>query len=129
MKMGTAKVKAPATQPRRRPANPITQPPANDDGWVRGKTFLFNLVKASGITRKELQYELRWSDTYIDRILSGEKNDPLEQSRKICAAFRMRQRMDLVAAAIVHVAGGGDFDGRVLTATQVEALKELAKVV
>ena len=84
---------------------------------------------ASGITRKELMFELGWSKTYIDGILNGEKNDPVEQARKFCLMLRKLKRTDLVAAVIVHIAGGDDFDGRVLTAVQVDALKELAKVV
>jgi len=120
MKLGVKSLKALAIQP---PA----QPPTNYDG---GEGLFFALmVRALGITRKELAYELRWSDTYIDGLMNGTKNDPVEQSRKFCSAMRQRNRMDLVAATIVHIAGGDDFDGRVLSAAQVEALKELAKAV
>lgn len=91
--------------------------------------FMALMRTSAGITRKELMYELGWSKTYIDGILSGEKNDPVEQTRKFCLLLRRARRTDLVAALMVHVAGGDDFDGRVLTPDQVEALKQLAKVV
>lgn len=115
-----------ATPEKLPPVSPPPNPPAAHHG---GGLFFRTLVKASGITRKELQYDLRWSKTYVDMILSGEKNDPLEQARKFCALLLQRSRMDLVAATLVHIAGGDSFDGRVLTPEQVDALKELAKVV
>jgi hypothetical protein len=87
------------------------------------------MVKAAGITRKELQFDLRYSKTYVDLIMAGRKHDPVNRARLFCSMLRKLKRMDLVAATIVHVAGGDDFDGRVLTAVQVEALKELAKVI
>lgn len=121
-KLAAAKLKPPASPPSQPPACPL---PAHQGGGL----FFPLMVKAAGITRKELQYDLRWSKTYVDMIMSGEKNDPLEQARKFCAILTQRNRMDLVASAIVFIAGGDDFDGRVLTALQVEALRELAKVV
>lgn len=113
MKLANAHLKAPPTQP----------------STNHGGGFFALMVKAAGYTRKELSYDLRWSDTYIDGILSGEKNNPVEQARKFCDGLRARKRMDLVAATIVHIAGGDDFDGRVLTAEQTAALRKLAEVV
>lgn len=94
-----------------------------------GAPFLSLIRKAARITRKQLQFVFGWSKTYVDEILSGEKNDPLEQSRKLCAELRALNRADLVAAVVVYIAGGDDFDGRVLTAAQVDALKTLVDVV
>lgn len=127
MKLGSPKLKAPATQPRR-------QLPTNDGGWHENEDagqepFMALMRTAAGITRKELQYELRWSDTYIDGILNGSKNDPIEQTRKFCRMLLQRKRMDLVAAVAVHVCGGDDFDGRILTPEQNEALEQIARIV
>jgi len=102
---------------------PPPNPPSSHHGG--GQALFFPLmVKAAGITRKALQYDLRWSKTYVDMIMSGEKNDPLEQARKFCAMLRELGRTDLLAATSVHVDGGDDFDGRALTATQVKERKE-----
>ena len=123
MKLAAKALKAPAIPPP-------DQPATNQGSGVDSYNLFFGLmVRALGVTRKELAYELRWSDTYIDGLMNGTKNDPIQQTRRFCEIARKRNRMDLVATIIVHVAGGDDFDGRVLTAVQVEALRELAKVV
>ena len=106
-----------------RHSQPLCPPLANHGGGER--VFLLHLIKAAGITRKELAFELRWSKTYVDGILNGEKNDPIEQSRKICVLFAARKRTDLIAALLAHIAGDDDFDGRVLTAEQNVLLKNL----
>lgn len=129
-----AKSKSPHAYPPSRPPSypPRTHQGVHDDGGHEDDgqgPFMALMRTASGITRKELMFELGWSKTYIDGILNGEKNDPVEQARKFCLMLRKLKRTDLVAAVIVHIAGGDDFDGRVLTAVQVDALKELAKVV
>ncbi len=108
-------------------STPGSQPPAHQGG--EQGLFFGLMVRASGITRKELAHLFGWSKTYIDLLMNGEKNDPLEQARKLCAEFYRRGRGDLVPAILVYVAGGDDFDGRVLTPEQVQAIRELAKVV
>lgn len=104
-----------------------------DDAWEESVDTAgshFSLMrKAAGITKKELVFELGWSKTYIDGCLNGRKNNPVEQARKFCLLLRKHGRVDLVAATIVHIAGGDDFDGRVLTEVQTEALRVLAKAV
>ena len=120
MKLAHVKIITPGTQPHTLPDTP---PAPNQGGG-----FFALMVKAAGYTRKELAYDLRWSDTYIDGIMNGEKNNPVEQARKFCKGLRQRNRMDLVVATIVHIAGGDDFDGRVLTAEQYKALYATALV-
>ena len=118
-----------ATTTKKILADPPGQQPSTRHIPSHGGGFFHLMVKASGITRKDLAFILRWSKTYVDQILSGEKNDPLEQSRKFCEELRRLKRADLVAAVAVHVCGGDDFDGRVLTPAQVDALRELVKAV
>lgn len=109
------------------------QPEQTEEAWEEtvdtAGSFFSLMRKACGITKKELIFELRWSKTYIDGILSGKKNDPVEQCRKYLVMLRKRKRTDLVAATLVHLAGGDDFDGRVLTPAQTDALKTLAQAV
>jgi hypothetical protein len=117
-----------ATTKKKPPDNPPSSPP--DAHLLDGQpTFFAHIVKVAGITRKDLQAELHYSKTYVDLIMSGVKHDPVLRTRDFCAMLFRRKRTDLVIAVLVHVAGNDDFDGRVLTAVQVEAIKELAKAV
>jgi hypothetical protein len=100
----------------------LENPPSKSGG-----TFFALLIKAAGITRKELQYDLRLSKTYVDLIMSGDKHDPLSRSRDVCRMLARRGRGDLIPHALVHIAGGDDFDGRVLTAEQNALLKQMVK--
>lgn len=139
-KLATTTKKTPAYPPRRQPtydrahhvARQGSGQPVDEETWeetVDTAGSFFSLSrKVCGFTKKDLIFELRWSKTYIDGILSGKKNDFLEQTRKYLAMMRKRKRMDMVAATLVHVAGGDDFDGRVLTAEQNQKLKDAAEV-
>lgn len=91
--------------------------------------FLNALRKAAGFTRKDLQFEMRVNKTTVDKWMSGQMDDPIERARKVCKMFRDKRRTDLVATILMYVAGGYEFDGAVLSAAQVEALRVLSKAV
>ncbi len=87
------------------------------------------LIKAADITRKELARTMNVSDTTVDKWMTGELADPLNRARDVVAMFSKRKRSDLVLAMLAYMAGGDDFDGRVISAEDVAALKVLAKVI
>lgn len=91
--------------------------------------FFVAMAKAAGLSRKEFQYDLRVSKTLVDQWFAGEKKDPLVRARDLVALFVGRRRGDLVATILAYIAGGDDFDGRILTAEQVEALRKLSRAV
>jgi len=110
------------------------KPPANPpsrcaEAGDEVELFFSHVVKAAGVGRKELVYDLRVSKTLVDLWLSGEKNDPFTQARRAAAVFLRKGRADLIPAILLYVAGGEDFDGAVLSAEQAEALRTLAKAV
>ena len=122
------------------PARPGSYPPTahqgtnqpsgqdDDEQIVDTAGSHFSLTrKAAGITRKELAGEFGWSKTYIDGILDGTKNDPVEQTRKFCRMLSRKKRFDLIGATLVEIAGGKDFDSS-LFAAQIDAIKAFAKM-
>jgi hypothetical protein len=89
--------------------------------------FFAHITKAAGLTNKELQFDMRVSATLIDLWKSGERIDPITRALEVCEMFRRKGRADLIPTILIYIAGA--FDGRVLTAQQTEALRELAKAV
>ena len=57
------------------------KPPSDHQAPHLGDGFFPLMVKAAGITRKELQFDMRFSKTYVDLIMSGEKHDPVNRAR------------------------------------------------
>lgn len=123
MRLATQTKKAPPPQPRNQPNAPDEAPLL---GWER--PFFAEVVTASGMTRKDLKYELRVSDTYVDGMMNGTKQNPVSRARVFCDSLHARKRPDLVMTVLVYIAGVA-FDGRILSAAQVEAIRELAKAV
>lgn len=93
------------------------------------KKVFAGIVASAGITRKQLGELWQLSKTSIDLMLNGTKYDPMSRTREIVAYFRSIGREDLANKIVVHICGGDDFDGRVLTPAQVDALRELVKAV
>jgi ribosome-binding protein aMBF1 (putative translation factor) len=75
------------------------EPPSNhQDGDYN--LFFRAMIKAAGISQKELQYDLRVSRTLVQLWMSGEKNDPFKQARRAVSVF--------LNAAIGPAAGNSD---------------------
>ena len=90
--------------------------------------FLVHMVKAAGITRKQLYLGMKVSKTQSDMWLSGQRHDPIWRARKLCDLFREMKRSDLIVHVLAYVAGS-DFGGAVLSEEDTEALRRLAKAV
>lgn len=106
------------------PSNP---PSAHLDGGE--VSFFRHLAKVAGITRKEIQYDLRVSKTLVDCWMEGSKHDPLRRARDTVAMFIRKGQAGLLPAILVYIAGGEEFDGAVLTAAQTDALRQLGRAV
>lgn len=94
---------------------------------VENDGFFDAITKAAGLTTKDIQYDLRVSDTLIKLWKNGERTDPLLRARQVVDMFRDKRRADLIPPILIFIAGG--FDGAVLTSEQFEALKILTKAV
>lgn len=88
--------------------------------------FFIHMADVAGIGRKEFQYDLRLSKTYIKKIYDGEVPGPFKRARDTVSIFHKHKRPDLVATILEYIAGS-DFNGAVLTAEEREALRVLAK--
>ena len=89
--------------------------------------FFHHIMKCAGLTRKEIQYDLRVSKTLVDGWLNGNKIDPLTRARDVVDRIRQEHRADLIPDVLAYIAGAGDCT--VLTVEQTAALKVLAKAV
>ena len=72
----------------------------------RGQTFFKHIKDAAQITKKEWVFEMRVSDTIVDRWISGEQDDPFERSAKAIGLLLKKGRADLAHMALKRVAGG-----------------------
>jgi hypothetical protein len=115
--------------PHTRTPVPATHLPTNVDGGLEIQVpgFFSHIIKSAGITKKEIQFDLRVSQTLVDLWKSGERIDPLTRALECVEMFRRKGRADLVPTILIYIAGA--FDGRILTAQQTDALRELAKAV
>lgn len=108
---------------------PSTPSAHHDGGPAENVALYFRLIcKRAGIERKQLAYLMRVSDTTVDRWMSGERSDPLERAREFCSKLLQLKRPDLIVEILVFIAGGQDFDGRILTPDENAALKKLMGV-
>jgi hypothetical protein len=100
MKLAKEGKRAPSTPPSR---------------LVKDESLFFRaMVKAAELTRKELIYDLRVSDTLVDGWMNGTKNDPFTQARKAVKPFIDKKRRDLLPAIVAYIIGVDNFDEVVL---------------
>lgn len=113
-KCATAKIKTPPEHPE-----------LHQDG-VGATSFLSHVAKQVG-GRKQLAYLLRVSESLIDQRISGVKDDPMVQCKKMMLALVAHGRPDLAQAIAEDVASA--IKAVVFTAENFKALGVLARTI
>lgn len=114
-------MKSPATKKislRGTPPPQIGTPPIHYDDvpgkeYAVGSTFFALMMKAAGLTQKEVMYHFRVNKTTAHGWYNGTKRDPFIGSKMGCDLMRKSKRGDLIAPVLGFVAGV-DFDSAVL---------------
>jgi hypothetical protein len=117
MKLAASEIKAPSSQPSHPPSSQPRRLGKDESGFFR------TMCKAAEITKKELVYECRVSDTLVDGWFNGSKNDPFTQARKAVSPFMDRRRRDLLPAIVAYIIGVDNFDEVVLERIQQVLVK------
>lgn len=122
MKVARA-TKLPPSSPLREPV--VTHHVAHHDS--EQPTFLNDMRKRAGISRKELMYSMRVSKTTVDGWLDGKKADPIERARVMCALVSKRQPA-LIGVILLHIAGE-NYDGLILDPVKKQNLEALVEAI
>lgn len=112
MKLAAPEKKAPSSQPSHPPSDQPRRLARDESGFFR------TMCKAAEITKKELVYECRVSDTLVDGWFNGSRNDPFTQARRAAKLFIDKKRRDLLPAIVAYIIGCDEFDEVVLERIQ-----------
>lgn len=129
MNDASARKNLPPGTPRQRSIESVNTLPAHHGGVLvaDGGDYFRWVLKTAGIERKQLAHAMRVNDTTVDRWCSGERDNPIERAREICAEIA-KKNPTLIGMILLHIAGDG-FDGLILDPAKKAAVSELAKAV
>jgi transcriptional regulator with XRE-family HTH domain len=120
MKYAPKTIKPPPVTPQ---STPPDNPALHHDGVVFERpSFLAHISKAIG--RKELCFELRISKSLLDQWMSGEKQDPIERTRKIMQIAMKYYGVDLALAIVQELAR--DLGAVAINAEQMKTIRQIA---
>ncbi len=127
MKYAKADLKTPSSTPSPKIKHTTAHLVAHQDGALAPTkpSILAHIAKVVG--RKVLAHELGISDSLLDQMLTGQKNDPVVRIKRlvrVAVKFCGEEPALEIAQDLIAEVGG-----RVLSATQVHALIVLAKVI